>query len=939
MFGLFSSSVKLSNNIKSIKSVMRNRLFPFNVINAKNKSTNRFEYHSKLSESFYNKAFKFYGENSILINNKLSRSKKDFTVIQKFSFSNYNYNFKSKRNTSENNFSSTNNNNSNNSSGNRYNNINYSRSIGNNTHYTDKRSNYNHKANQDSDFSKEDIRNNNFSASSYSRTKSNHSRNSSYNDNTNNFDNNSYNNSFEKEEKKKINYSNNKYNNSNNNSFNNLDNRFNSNQASKKGELSAIPNPTAPDTNFSTYDFTRSKYYIEKNIPETFQSKAEKLDLTLKDPNIKRLVKDQQAALSFKQMNFLEEIYLILDKLEINSPTSIQNIAIPKILEKKNIFFASQTGMGKTLAYVLPVINELKLQELQLGQRLTRSKRPKVLILAPSRELCQQIEEVIKLFVFDLPLVVESFYVGKPFGTEKKYAAKGVDILISTPDRFKNHWGKNNVFITGITHLIIDELDTFLDAGYAEFIYDLSRKLMKKNGLAAGAEGGRAESPLGELGNGEANEEFAFNVNYEEKRKRTTSNNSGSYNFVDKKDEKYDQANSDLYNPNDAVSMNADSNNNNNKNEFLNEVEKSNSKKTNSTNENISFTTITSKNTKAVSSLLLPEKSKAANTNTEQTQQTQKTQLIYASTTLTKNIEKFLDTIFHEELSNPLKNHSGEGNFVKIIDKSTNHNLSNIKHEFLQVTDYDKYPTLLKILNDNKKILKQNYSIILFVNSIDCARKTEMFLAENGYETCCLHGEIPPLRRKFELEKFKKRKAKVLVTTDLIARGLDFPFVYLVVNFDFPGSVSDYIHRAGRTGRAGRKGFVISFFRKYNSELIDAIKRSNENNTPLQTEGSMFAKNNKEDLALYRAGRLKRLTYGLRDKSLKLNGKGSSEGEKANLLSKIKLRKERIDKMKVQMLKEKKIRTRILDVKYNRKNRDTNKRNTYGNRFAKINKK
>jgi len=214
-----------------------------------------------------------------------------------------------------------------------------------------------------------------------------------------------------------------------------------------------------------------------------------------------------------------------------------------------------------------------------------------------------------------------------------------------------------------------------------------------------------------------------------------------------------------------------------------------------------------------------------------------------------------------------------------------------------------------------------------------------MFLAENGYETSCLHGEIPPLRRKFELEKFKKRKAKILVTTDLIARGLDFPFVYLVINFDFPGNVSDYIHRAGRTGRAGRKGFVISFFRKYNMQLIDEIKRSNENNVPLLTEGSMFSKNNKEDFGRRRREGVKRLTYGLKDKSLKLVGNTASEGEKASLLGKIKQRKEKIDKMKAEMVKDKKDKIRYLDMKYNRRNRNTNKRNTYGNRFSKLKKK
>ena len=69
-----------------------------------------------------------------------------------------------------------------------------------------------------------------------------------------------------------------------------------------------------------------------------------------------------------------------------------------------------------------------------------------------------------------------------------------------------------------------------------------------------------------------------------------------------------------------------------------------------------------------------------------------------------------------------------------------------------------------------------------------------------------LHGDIPPHKRVIEYNNFKSRKTRILVATDLAAWGLDFPFVSHVINFDFPKSASDYLHRAGRTGRAGRFG-------------------------------------------------------------------------------------------------------------------------------------
>lgn len=659
------------------------------------------------------------------------------------------------------------------------------------------------------------------------------------------------------------------------------------------------------DTQIQNYNkYMTSKYYMEKNMPETFQSNNEKFENEIKDPFLKKTLKADRYSLSFNQFGFLKELYTVLDKLEFLAPTSIQNVAIPKILEKKNIFFASQTGMGKTLAYVLPILNDLKLQELQFNQRLTMKKRPRALILAPSRELCQQIEEVIKLFVFDLPIVVESFYVGKPFITEKKYALNGIDILISTPDRFRNHWSKNNIFITKLTHLVVDELDTFLDAGYGDFIEDLSMKLLKNQ---------KQENSNYNSENNEENTnplENEFSINHEEK-------------FIKKLERK---VNNTLNNHNPSNTKASE------------EVNKSQEDRINETNklQNSDLNPIKDK----LSSNQQGEKEDKENNNnnnkeTKKEECRNSAQLIYVSTTLTKSIERFLDKIFYDEVYKTNRAHSGDINFVKIIDKSTNHNLSNIKHEFLQVTDFDKYPTLLKILNDNKKILKLNYSIILFVNSITCARKTELFLAENGFQTSCLHGEIPPLRRKYELDKFKKRKSKILVCTDLIARGLDFPFVYLVINFDFPSNISDYIHRAGRTGRAGRKGFVISFFRKYNVDLINEIKKSNDSKTPLLTEGSMFSKNNKENLKKFQTGIKKRLSHGLINKSLHTN----NDSEKKSLIDKLKKRKEKIDKLKAKMIEDKKEKIRVLNKKYNSRHRNTNRNNKYGLRFGQTKKK
>ena len=106
---------------------------------------------------------------------------------------------------------------------------------------------------------------------------------------------------------------------------------------------------------------------------------------------------DNKKAFSFKEFRFLPEIYNVLEKIDISAPTSVQLSVIPKIMSNdSHVFFASNTGMGKTLAYLLPIINHLKIEEINSKIKLTETKKPRALIIVPTRELAQQVEEVAK---------------------------------------------------------------------------------------------------------------------------------------------------------------------------------------------------------------------------------------------------------------------------------------------------------------------------------------------------------------------------------------------------------------------------------------------------------------------------------------------------------------------------------------------------------------
>lgn len=170
---------------------------------------------------------------------------------------------------------------------------------------------------------------------------------------------------------------------------------------------------------------------------------------------------------------------------------------------------------------------------------------------------------------------------------------------------------------------------------------------------------------------------------------------------------------------------------------------------------------------------------------------------------------------------------SGNGDYKELVEKSTHMNLSNLKHEFIHVADYDKVKPLKLLMKEFKRYArKHNSSCIVFCNSVQSARAIEYCLAEDGFKTASMHGDIPPRNRQRNYARFRSQEERcnVLVATDLASRGLDIPFVSHIINFDFPKTTSDYLHRAGRAGRAGRPGFVMSIHREKDAPILEQMR-------------------------------------------------------------------------------------------------------------------
>ncbi|XP_037429869.1 DEAD-box ATP-dependent RNA helicase 52C-like [Triticum dicoccoides] len=152
--------------------------------------------------------------------------------------------------------------------------------------------------------------------------------------------------------------------------------------------------------------------------------------------------------------------------------------------------------------------------------------------------------------------------------------------------------------------------------------------------------------------------------------------------------------------------------------------------------------------------------------------------------------------------------------------------------EFVQ--EADKRSHLMDLLHAQRDSSEQgNQALTLvFVETKRGADSLENWLCTNGFPATSIHGDRNQQEREYALRSFKSGQTPILVATDVAARGLDIPHVAHVVNFDLPNDIDDYVHRIGRTGRAGKSGIATAFFNDNNSSmaksLADLMQESNQ---------------------------------------------------------------------------------------------------------------
>lgn len=392
----------------------------------------------------------------------------------------------------------------------------------------------------------------------------------------------------------------------------------------------------------------------------------------------------------------------LVQGLKLKQPLPSQISGIPALLKLKTGLFAAPTGCGKTLAYLLPLMQALKTEEtaiLDTTKQIPETRGPRSLILVPTHELVRQVYSVAKALSHYVKLRIET--VDTVFKHKNPRAADSLDILISTPRSLlrcrteeaqfqsKNtaiypifHYHLPVVRTNSVKKIIIDEADTLLSAGFAAEVKQI-----------------------------------------------------------------------------------------------------------------LSF---------------------ACSTDLR---------VLATSATITRQLQKTLSSLYPD-----LKIHMTAGLHAA---------LPTLRQRFLSINQPGnaKMQQALRIITE-----EPTSRIIVFCNKLVKAEALHKYLCDNLTATpsddlksptashpqtilpSLFHGNLPPVQRASIIQKFGSGAIRVLISTDLAARGLDTPWVNHVINFDFPRSLQDYLHRAGRTARAGRGGAVTSFVTGKDRALFEYIE-------------------------------------------------------------------------------------------------------------------
>jgi superfamily II DNA/RNA helicase len=169
--------------------------------------------------------------------------------------------------------------------------------------------------------------------------------------------------------------------------------------------------------------------------------------------------------ITFVDLPLLPSLQATLAARELVTLTEVQALALPALLERRSVVAVAETGSGKTLCYVLPVLDRLKRME-EAGNRVTDEREPRAIVLVPTRELGEQVAGVFKQFTHDTRLRVRAVLGGQKLRQNRDTVAGAFEVLVATPGRLERLLANQELSLAALRMLVLDEADQLLDLGF-----------------------------------------------------------------------------------------------------------------------------------------------------------------------------------------------------------------------------------------------------------------------------------------------------------------------------------------------------------------------------------------------------------------------------------------------------------------------------------------
>ncbi|KAL0113247.1 hypothetical protein PUN28_012416 [Cardiocondyla obscurior] len=566
----------------------------------------------------------------------------------------------------------------------------------------------------------------------------------------------------------------------------------------KKNEVEAKEVPVLKNTKNITVSDKKRKRKHKENI----LNKDKELDKSVKlggkvsslfgnNPDVptigQRLVKPVNEPI-FTKINFADlNIHpFMISNLEqnmgITKMTTVQQKAIPQIFLARDILIRSQTGSGKTLAYALPIVELLH----KIRPKLNRNSGLSALVVVPTRELALQTYECFLKLVKSFTWIVPGYIIGgEKRKAEKARLRKGCNILISTPGRLLDHIKHTKALkLNNVKYFVLDEADRMLDMGYEMDISGIVNALK---------------------------ESYSNNVESDYDPMKMFKQNSKKL-FTDQEIEKISkESNKKFKSPDDS--------------------------------DQIVNTSLSKKIKKDERHSNTDKKSCSEVENVESTQSSEsqsKRQTILLSATLTQAVEKLAGLTMH----NPIFVDAAKENL-----EASGGDISELNEDLVVpqsvIQSYIVTPPKLRMVTLSAYITGRcqspgQHKILVFMATQDMVDYHTEILSSIltkpiddddedsdplvDVEFFKLHGNMTQKDRTEVFRTFSQTKSGVLLCTDVAARGLDMPKVDCVVQYTGPISARDYVHRIGRTARAGCSGTATIFLTPSEIEFVRMLE-------------------------------------------------------------------------------------------------------------------